>query len=425
MARYKLKAKENHLFCPLVWTHSFVNINGQYQVCCTSESFDNAILDEKGEPFNIKNKPDLNAIYNSDFMKKLRLQLMDGEWPALCSRCRITEEQGGHSRRNIENLRFKDKLDEMIEQTQDDGESNYPVLLMDYRLGNLCNTQCRMCNPYASNQWIEDFNQVALNASLTLSEASKAKYRSYNWSDDSYLIEEFEQKIKHVSFLHFAGGEPLVVPKLVDLLECCVKNDVAKNITLSFNTNLTKLPKKVLELWKEFKAISLLVSIDGVGKLNDYIRPPSKFEIIENNLRFLDQFHQDYNISEIIVSTTVQAYNIGRLTELQNYLESYQFVTKVPNFVNLYYPKYLRTQVLPPKYKMQVEKELLKLKASCAGKVREGNEYLIENIDQVINFMNDKNDEIGYLNFLKFTHRAYKYFEQQLKEVIPELSNAK
>ncbi len=100
------KKKCDKSFCVLPWIHSFVNLGGHYQVCCTGEEFNNFIRDENGEKFNIVDKPSLDSIMNSQYMKDFRLKLLSGELPRECMRCKITENSGGVSRRQIENNEF-------------------------------------------------------------------------------------------------------------------------------------------------------------------------------------------------------------------------------------------------------------------------------------------------------------------------------
>ena len=46
-----------------------------------------------------------------------------------------------------------------------------------------------------------------------------------------------------------------------EALEICVEQGVAGNIELTFNTNMTKIPKSDRELWAQFKSVNLLCSM--------------------------------------------------------------------------------------------------------------------------------------------------------------------
>src|SRR6476620_2930134 len=135
--KYDDKAKKT--FCPLAWNHSFVNQDGSFQVCCTSEEFDNFIRDENNNPIYITDGKSADEIMNTEFMKKLRLKMLNGQWPELCKRCLLTEKMGSHSRRNVEINNYEGQIEELITSTKEDGSIEKKVSSADYRLGNLCN----------------------------------------------------------------------------------------------------------------------------------------------------------------------------------------------------------------------------------------------------------------------------------------------
>src|SRR3989338_6112737 len=89
-------------FCVLPWIHRFTNVGGEIQVCCTSEERDNTVR-EKLVPMAAPEIFDTERIMNSQFMSSLRKTLLEGQWPDLCYRCKVTEESGAESRRNVEN----------------------------------------------------------------------------------------------------------------------------------------------------------------------------------------------------------------------------------------------------------------------------------------------------------------------------------
>jgi sulfatase maturation enzyme AslB (radical SAM superfamily) len=151
---------------------------------------------------------------------------------------------------------------------------------------------------------------------------------------------------------------------------------------------MTVLPEKVLRLWKSFKQVKILASIDAVGDLNYYIRYPTKWDDVEKNLRFIDEHHEEYNITECMLSTTVQALNVLQLPKLYDYLAQFKFIVKAPNLINLHWPSYLQTTVLPQNYKMLATMQLQELQKSSMDRVPPHYSYLIDNLTSVINFMN-------------------------------------
>ena len=66
-------------FCVLPWLHRFTNIEGQIQVCCSSEEYDNNIRDNSGGKMTAPSANNNEEIMNSNFMKNLRIQMIQGE----------------------------------------------------------------------------------------------------------------------------------------------------------------------------------------------------------------------------------------------------------------------------------------------------------------------------------------------------------
>ena len=85
------------------------------------------------------------------------------------------------------------------------------------------------------------------------------------------------------------GGEPLLIHQHYDFLNELVERGRAPFVTLEYNTNLSIVPEKALKLWEHFKKVKLGVSLDGVGPINDYIRHPSKWSVMERNLLKIDK----------------------------------------------------------------------------------------------------------------------------------------
>lgn len=416
-----MKDQFGKAFCVLPWVHSFVNIGGEYQVCCTSEEFHEGIRDSNHKIFNIKNNPTLNEVMNSDFMKKVRLELLDGKMPNLCTRCIITENHNGVSRRHLENMKYAEIIPQLIDETKPDGSINLDIKSADYRLGNICNLQCRMCNPRSTVMWLKDWNNVKEGREV-INERLRKEYESYDWIDESYLLSEFQEKVKNLDTLHFAGGEPLIAPRMHELLQLCINQGVAQNIMLTYNTNITKLPQKVLELWKHFKEVRLLCSIDGFDKVNEYIRMPTKWDVIDKNLRYLDEHAEEHKITEILLSCTVQAYNILNLDQLYTYLKTFKNVVKAPNLINLYGPDYLGTKILPKSVKEEATRRLMAVKTEVEAILPNHKHYLLENIDQVLAFMNSKNlQDHLWKDFIKYNQKVDSVKGVQMKDFIPEL----
>lgn len=414
-------AKQSKTFCILPWLHSYINIDGRYQVCCIGDEFDSHIKTDTGEFFHILGNNSQEEIMNSTYMKEFRKKLLSGQWPEACFRCMSTEQTGGISRRQIELEQHREDIASALANTDQDGTIKVNTRHLDYRLGNACNLQCRMCNPLSSKRWINDYASMPEHISLPELREGLERFKKMDWFKSETYLKEFENKCENVTRIHFAGGEAFYVKQMVDLLKKCVEKDIAKNITLSYNTNMTILTNEILDLWTHFKEVKILASIDAFGKLNEYIRYPSQWKEIDENLRYLDENHQRFNISEVMISTTVQLNNVLHLDQLIKYLKTFQFIVPCPNVIPLLIPKYLSMNVLPKKLRfsaaLKIENSLQNL--SLAPEYQ----YLKANLQSIASQLLAAADEDPKLadEFIEFTHFYDKNKNLSLKEVDPIL----
>lgn len=417
-------------FCILPWIHRFTNIGGEVQICCTSEEYKTSyITDKNGQRINAAAGLDDSEILNTAFMKKLRLEMLDGKWPSACERCRVTEWTGSQSRRQTENKHFENFIPEALDGTKQNGEIEVKVRSVDYRLGNLCNLACRMCSPRASKKWITEWKKMK-QVPFSMSVESEKEFLSYDWYKNPEFIENAKKIFSSIKHLHFAGGEPLLISEMATLLKACVEGGHSSEIELSYNTNLTSLPKAVIELWPRFKGVKILASIDGCGKLNEYIRHHSKWEIIDRNLEYLETNFDRLKLINVHVMCTVQAYNIFDLTKLFSYLSKFKKIDSFPHLIDLHFPVNLRTQVLPPEAKTKISKELNDLYenfqcqlADPKRKFPSHAKATIESIRGIISFMNcdDKSSEL--VSFYRATTELDKLRNQSLTSIVPGWQN--
>ena len=101
---------------------------------------------------------------------------------------------------------------------------------------------------------------------------------------------------------------PFFDQKQYELLENLIDQELSQNIVLDYNTNWTNVPQKLFEYWKHFKRIDIGGSVDGIGRIDDYIRHPSKWSQIEKNIIKLDRESPD-NVNPWI-TFTLQILNV-------------------------------------------------------------------------------------------------------------------
>jgi sulfatase maturation enzyme AslB (radical SAM superfamily) len=410
-------------FCVIPWMHRFTNEQGEARVCCTAEGDRNRICDASGKPIHVLdgiNDPD---ILNTSHMKQIRKKMLDGRWDEICARCKKTERFGGASHRTASNSQFRHLIPDLLARTAPDGGIESPtVSFFDMRLGTTCNLACRMCGPWASSLWIKSYNEVQPEQFL-MSDEIMSRFRQKPWTRSTEAWEKVEQQLPYLEKFHFAGGEPLMIPEMFRLLEFLVESGRSRDIDLSYNTNLTILPERLDTLWPKFRSVTLACSIDGYGRLNEYIRRPSVWGQIDANLRTVDENFDKWKIRTAYVSTTVQSYNALHLGDLHAYLRTgFRRVLPLPNLVPLYMPAYLSIQTLPGEAKAIARERLMRERNRPEYTRKSSLRWALDNIDATLRYMDDADQTNQIGNFLTFTRKSDAKFNDDFATTAPDLA---
>jgi MoaA/NifB/PqqE/SkfB family radical SAM enzyme len=409
--------------CMIPWLHRFTNEQGRHQLCCSGTGPANDIHDSRGNLLHVSQGLTDAEVLNSPDLKAIRLAMLRGEWSAACERCRRSDEAGAVSVRQHVNSRFEYFIEDALRQTGEDGTLDRPqVRYADIRLGNVCNLTCRMCGPQSSRPWADHYNEVQPRGYL-MPASQLANLRDSNWVKSQPVARLMEQCLPSLEKLHFAGGEPLLIPEMLESLDLCVRSGRADRIDLSYNTNITVLPEQVARFWPHFRSVSLLCSVDGFGPLNDYIRRPSKWQDIDRNLHLLDRHFDEWRIRKFMLSATVQLYNILQLGEIFDYVAAeFQHVTPVPQLVPLYYPSYLSIQNLPARVKDSVRERLLAARARVEARLDKKWHYILDSIDVTIAYMDEACSPRLLMDFLYFSEKSDREFGDSWRRACPELA---
>ena len=278
--------------CILPWNHIFGGLLGNYHLCCHAEYQDSA-------PILGPASYSITQVWNGEPLKKVRKQFLAGDIPAVCKKvCYDREAIGVKSNRNSVNERFENQK-HLQDKTQEDGSLPSMPTYMDIRFGNLCNFKCRMCGPESSTSWYKD---TKLSFSNTVDPYTK----------NEALWEDMPNIIPHLTDVYFAGGEPFVQDGHYKLLQLLINSPYSKNIKLQYNTNLsyTKYKKfNLLEMWKNFKDVSLWPSIEGYRAQAEFSRKGLNWNNFENNVN-----HYKKHIKTF--SSVISIYSITSMPDL-------------------------------------------------------------------------------------------------------------
>jgi MoaA/NifB/PqqE/SkfB family radical SAM enzyme len=307
-------------FCIMPFVHSFVTPN-IVSPCCAYT--DNIKLNSKEQ------------YWDSHQLKNIQKNMLDNVRDTGCAICWKKEDRGYSSLRQHSNQIYADHVEEIKQNKKLD----HPFYI-DLRLGNLCNLKCRMCISEWSSQIA---GEILDNPNEDWIDTPTQKVIELD--DDTWEL--LEQWLPHVRRVFMTGGEPTIIKRNLDYINKIVASGRSKEVELIFTTNATNINQKFIEIGKEFKSVSYNVSIDAVGPLAKYIRYPSDWDTIENNLKRIKQ--------GVSFNTTIQWLNMTRLNEIFDYIENcgiefggiwFQLVTD-PHYLDpIYAPRFMKEKCI-------------------------------------------------------------------------------
>ena len=254
--------------CNALKNHLCISVDGNFLPCCRYSKTD--------QNFHVNNYT-FDEYRNTDFYKRI-ISNMESSWDEGCLKCKQEEDMADNpSMRERMNQEFNSEHIEFVE----------------FSVSNQCNITCRMCGPKFSSKWAElqkveipkqDFNKVIDSIDFT-----------------------------HVKRIKYLGGEPFITLEFKELIDKITNKE---NITLQVNTNATFFPSKYISELEKFKSMNVALSIDGIGKVDEYIRQGTdwnkKLSVIK---QWLDTGFTLY------IHTVVQAYNIHDMKNIKAFAD--------------------------------------------------------------------------------------------------------
>jgi hypothetical protein len=367
----------SNTFCALPWIHFATRPNGDMRLCCSANSSGagndhtiGLVKNETGQPANFGRETPMSA-WNNEYMKSVRTTMREGKIPASCTKCFNEESKGVVSKRIWETYTWmQDGLDieELIQQTEEDGTVPERLIYLDLRLGHTCNLKCIMCSPHDSSKWVADHKKVfPLFKIQEVKDQMHWDEKTFNnyWYEHPDFWEEMFRQIPNLKQVYFAGGEPLMIKEHKLFLEEIIRQGYADKILIRYNSNGLLISDDIIELWKHFKKVKFAVSIDDVGDRNNFIRYPTDWNILTEAMHKLDNTPSNIQVS---IATAIQILNIKTLPELAKWKLKQNF--KKINLDNvyegmlpggglfnmhlLYIPTFLSIKCLPEKDKQEV-----------------------------------------------------------------------
>jgi organic radical activating enzyme len=373
-------------FCILPFISMSNTNSGEYRVCCDSFGFGPTIQKDGAE-----------EVWNSDYYKQLRVDLINGVQNKNCQSCWKVEKNGGYSMRKNENRHYSDEEIQSIVNNVKDGHVSSLPILFDFKLGNLCNLKCIMCCQLSSSLHESEVRTwQSKNIKLPkLLEYIEIEYKGENQqyridkSNCDVILENLQSVLPTLTTLRLVGGEPLINPFTFEIIDKIIQLGYAKNLELDIITNLSIVDDGFIKKLEQFKSVQLTCSYDHVDPDKfHFIRYPAIYSEFKSN--FDKILSSNVNVS---ISTTFSIFNIF---DLEQILDEFEKLSIPISFNYVIDPNYFSIKYLNLEQKDQVMK-LVDTVLAKDYKILANNSNLgnyLRSIDKLLYAEQDDYDEV-------------------------------
>jgi sulfatase maturation enzyme AslB (radical SAM superfamily) len=282
----------NKTFCVFPFVQTVLRTDGSLGPCCHIQTQQ-----------NIKTV-DIGQFWKSVQLESMRESMQLGNDIVECNICYKEEHTTGQSMRTKSLKDYKFYGEKYYNQLLDHynlKKTAFPQRL-ELHLGNLCNLKCLTCSPKDSSAFLAE-NQI-----LKISNSNQKDYQLNEQTIDQILDLACNNNI---DILDLRGGESMLMPIIKKkLLE--FPQDKAKQINLRIQTNCTIMNNDWKKIFKKFKTIEIMMSIDAWGADNEYIRFPASWKEIEKNVEIII----DLKNAKTYINCTVSNLNFLLLPKL-------------------------------------------------------------------------------------------------------------
>jgi radical SAM protein with 4Fe4S-binding SPASM domain len=252
-------------FCMAPFREVVIETNGTLLPCCEYKY--PAPKYQSQEDFS-----EFEHWWSSD-MGRLREQMLTNQSNSGCDYCKSKEQIPGqnHLRHYINNkYMYETPWIKPVEPR---------IEFMEIRFGNYCNLSCIMCGAYASSSIAAEYikhKDTFIERGFRLHNESSLK--TVRWWEEPGALERLYKMARDVKYIHFTGGEPMMIPEVVDILN---HMDPEKVVKVSMNTNLTRFNERIYTALSRFRLVQINASVEGVAEHNDYVRYGSQWPQLE------------------------------------------------------------------------------------------------------------------------------------------------
>jgi MoaA/NifB/PqqE/SkfB family radical SAM enzyme len=415
-------------FCNFPWKQIYISTSGNHRICCMNQH--NITKDDGYFHFNMA-RDKMSDSWNSEYMKAMRVKLMNGEKHENCGRCYQQEELGHQA------MRDDLGMEELIKNTSKDGTYNVQPNNIELHFGNLCNLACKMCSQNYSTTIGKELLKMGENDPEFLKWVKSQSGNVNNWTgqldvaydwfkDKKIKLEVFEHVSKNITALQVIGGEPTVIKEFWELLEYLDNKNTLAEKHLLISTNLTNVNPKLTRWLGKTKSWTIAASIDGIGDRNRYIRYPSDWNTILRNLKFYNEIKAQTKKGQISYGPAIQLLNIDQIVDLCRFFEESSPGNHGISgyYSHVKYPVICDYDIAPPEYKLKVadklEKQIKDLRSPTYM------DEISSHIDALRREVFTEDQRNSYLKmFMRFNDTQDKFRNTKTwRELLPDLESA-
>jgi hypothetical protein len=341
----KIKPSDgNKSFCVAPWTHTYLSPQGERRLCCASRekaTYIKQYIDSDNPDDNAYFNPvTLKDHWNSDYMKDIRKKMMAGEMLPQCQVCNENILNLYTYKSYFTNTLFPHKIEEIFENTDETGHTTLEPISYDYRISNLCNFKCRMCGDLLSSSWATE-RRLMGNINEELEPFYKKENQlKFNKFQKEVAETELWDSVKKgiIEEIYWVGGEPLMWEIHWDIMKYLVETGQSKNVVIRYNTNLSRIEHKGIKLYDllpHFKNVNLCASIDGTGKIVEYVRTGIEWDEWYSNFKqglFLNEQYGNHGMVLDLTITLPGLFSIKNLFDIAKELDVTTYIKTTFSF---------------------------------------------------------------------------------------------
>jgi SAM-dependent methyltransferase len=425
--------------CIIPWSTLAIGPDGRANFCCDVPTY----LTVDGRMGSIY-RDSLDDLWNAGEIVQVRAAMARGEKPEACRLCWQREAAGGVSRRLLTNAAYRQVGGRLAVEAlpQEGAGSGYRLERRPdwfiLELGNVCNLKCRSCNPLFSSRIAADPVHVAWTggapaAASAATPAPRPRQRlrlapedARPWFEDVDAMAEMIASgaggsasgagsaggVGANAMLSLIGGEPFLIEHTWRLLDALVARGVAPHLFVGVLSNGQQRSARLEELAPRFRGFNVSLSIDGHGKLYEYLRSGGRWGTLVDNLRWLRQVPNVY----LAAVPTLQNSNALDMVTLLRFLDELELPL---TFNVLNWPARLRPTNLPPSVRRIAA---ARLRGYLDTECRPVNLAVVRSYCEALEEAGDSFDAELFGEFMTFTNDLDASRGESLREAAPELA---